>query len=184
MKNFLKSRDEKIHNRMNYNFYAGVFNYTKEKSDSKGNKSSTTYIKNYFCIKIPKKLKTRFYLFTNGTGVSSSELKSKPVKTESISFNRNFNLSYNDKTEKALEVVKTLSPAMQVRLSDMLKARGPFGILFSEECVCFIFNGLFFNRFETDLYRSIDIDPDDKKYFETRFSELVSLTTDMIKYID
>ena len=66
----------------------------------------------------------------------------------------------------------------------MLKARGPFGILFSEECVCFIFNGLFFNRFETDLYRSIDIDPEDKKYFETRFSELVSLTTDMIKYID
>ena len=36
------------HNNINYDFYAGIFNYVRETTDSKGKKSQTSYVKNFF----------------------------------------------------------------------------------------------------------------------------------------
>ena len=171
-------------NNAEYDFYSGIFNYVRVTKDSKGKTHSRDYVRNFFCIKLLKPLKTRFFLFTHGTGVKPSEIKSMPIITESIEFNKYFNISYDTQNEKVLEIVKTLSPAVQVRLTDMIHAKGAYGILFSENCVFYVFNRLFLHHLKSNLYKGIELNPQDKIQFEAQFSNLINLTIDMIKYMD
>jgi hypothetical protein len=171
-------------NNQEYDSYSGLFHYTRVTRSSKGGTSKKMFEKNFFCLRLLKPLKTRFYLFTDGTDAKSSEIKSNPVSTESVEFNKNFSISCEKDGENILEIMKILSPAVQVRLTDLVKAKGPYGILFSENCIFYVFNGPFFKQVKSDLFTGVDMSPEDRTYFETEFSSLINLTTDLTRYFD
>jgi hypothetical protein len=171
-------------NTQEYDFFSGLFHYARITRSSKGGSRKKMFEKNYFCLRLLKPLKTRFFLFTDGTDANSTEINSKPVSTELMEFNKNFNISYSGENENIMEIFKTLSPAVQVRLTDLTRAKGPFGILFSENCVLFVFNGPFFREVKSDLFTGVEMNPEDRAYFETEFGNLISLTADLTRYFD
>ncbi|PLW80438.1 hypothetical protein C0585_02475 [Candidatus Woesearchaeota archaeon] len=112
----------------NNDFHCGNFTYQVRKKS--GKKSHTrTYHTYYFIFPLKKRIASRFLLY--GENIFSkigNFFTKKEINTESIEFNKIFAFSYNGrKDEHAINIVKSLSPAIQEKLihlkknSDLLK---------------------------------------------------------------
>lgn len=169
-----------------YDFYAGLFFYTDVSYDIKGRKQERTFTKHFFSIRLNKTIKARFFLYPEGFGSKFKNFFStKEINTESIEFNKRFAFSYNgSKDENALEIVKTLSPAVQNQLVNLSKRKRDSSILFSDSCVFFMFDGFFLKKMKTSLFKGVDIDEADKVYLDNELKVLIDIAVDVAKYLD
>lgn len=166
-------------------FNTGRFSYTIESGSGK-NKHSTTHHKHYFIFALPKNLKSRFHLYPENIGSKIGNFfKSKEINTESIEFNKTFAFSYNgQKGDKALHIVKTLSPAVQEKLIQLTKKKKQTNILFAHNTITFCFNGYMLTKPKTDLSKEIKLNPEDKNEIEGSMDFLLEISTEMSKYLD
>ena len=166
-------------------FYSGLFQYTVTTGSGK-NRSSKTYTKTIFSIKLNKKLKSNFRLEPESFGSKILNFFSrKEIETESSEFNKTFAFYYNGKkSQKALEIIKTLSPAVQLKLLNLKETEGNFTILFKEQLVLFVFKGKLLKKMKTNFFKKVELDPRDQKTIENRINNILDISTDMMQYLD
>ena len=162
-----------------YLFNSGMFYYSVKKG-----KNSTTYTTHYLFIKLQKKLNCEFLLSPEKKSIFNV-FRSKEINTESEEFNKLFEFSYNGKKdEKALEIVKSLSPAVQLKLTELTKKKGPFNVLFSKSTILFLFNGALLPNMKTNLFNSVEIKTNDAEKVEKEISLLIDLGASIAKYLN
>ncbi len=166
-------------------FNTGRFSYTIESGSGK-NRHSTTYHKHYFIFAIPKELKSRFHLYPENIGSKIGNFfKKKEINTESIQFNKTFAFSYNgDKGDKALHIVKTLSPAIQEKIISLANEKKDTQILFAHNTITFCFEGYMLNNPKTNFEKELKLAPEDKESIETQMNYLIDISTEMTRFLD
>jgi hypothetical protein len=175
----------KVGNKTFY-FNSGLFSYDVVTRDSKGRRHRSTYKKHYISLYTPKELKCRFHLHPD-TAFSKigNFFTKKEINTESNEFNNTFAFSYKGpKGENAQEIVKTLSPAVQDKLVQLAQRKNGVEILFNKNAITFRFDGVFFNTLHTNLKESLDINSKDLKFFESEISDLASISSEVVQYLD
>ena len=111
-------------------------------------------------------------------------LSKKEINTESSEFNKLFAVFYNGrKDQKALEIVKTLSPALQIKLVE-LSQKEKFSLLFRNDIAIFMINGKLLPRMKTNFFRAIKLHPADKTFIENRINTILDISSEMMKYLD
>lgn len=167
------------------NFNTGRFSYTIETGSGK-NRSSTTYHKYYYIFSIPKELQSRFHLYPEHIGSKILNFfTKKEINTESIEFNKTFAFSYNGKKdEKALNIVKTLSPAIQEKLVRLSQDKKDLNILFAKNAILFCFDGYLLTKPETNFEKKLELDQKDKKVIDDQMNSLIEISTEMSRFLD
>lgn len=161
-----------------YDFYTGLFSYDVETRDSEGRTRTTTYKRHFFTIKVDKPIGSRFFLYPETVFSKIGNLfTKKEINTESIEFNKTFAFKYDGKKgEKALEIVKTLSPSLQLKLLELNKHKRDMRILFAKDCVFFDFQGKFFQSLDTNLMKNIEISQKDRDMIRKEIDGLTSIS--------
>lgn len=161
-------------------FNTGLFEYT-----IKSGKNSRTVKNHYFAIKLPSKVKARFHLYKEGVFSKLGNLfTDKEINTESIEFNKTFAFSYNGKKdEKALHIVSTLTPAVQERLLEMYKKNDLLEVLFVDDTVFFLFDGVLLPKIKTDFRKSLNLADEDSRELEAKLQQVLIVAKEMTKAI-
>ena len=169
-----------------YYFNTGLFHYTTVSRDSKGRTQRHPHIEHFIGVRLNKKINSRFYLYPeNVFSKIGNFFTKKEINTQSIEFNKTFAFSYNGKkSEQGMEIVQTLSPAVQQKLIQLKKENGSVRILFCDDSVFFNFNGTMMNSYETDLLKDSNISEKDKALFNKKINTLIDISSDISKYLD
>lgn len=166
-------------------FYSGVYYYEIVTGYGK-NRRVTKYTNHYFIFPLKKDINARFHLFPeNAQSIISNWFTKKEINVESNEFNKRFAFTYNGKKdEKALEIVRTLTPVMQEKLIKLYRQKGSCEILFARNTVVFLFNKDIINEIKTDFRKSSEINLDDLNQIDTKLNELITISEEMSKYLD
>lgn len=169
-----------------FNFYTGLFSYDIETRDSKGRTQTTTYKRHFFAIKLDKSIKARFFLYPENVFSKIGNLfTKKEINTESIEFNRTFAFSYDGrKNESAFDIVKVLSPSLQLKLLDLNKRKKDMNVLFMNECVFFDFRGKLLKKMDTNLLKDIEISQKDKDLIKNELNNLIEISREVVDCLD
>lgn len=168
------------------NFYMAIFEYTVVMRDSKGNRRRRKFSKSILALKLNKKLKKTFQLVPESFwhGIKHWFTK-KEIETESNSFNRTFAFEYDgQKVENELEIVKLVSPAVQMKLIDLKDTVENFNLLFQEDTVLFVFEKLIFEKMQTNFFRKVEIDSRDTDFLKKRLYQLLEISGGIVPYLD
>lgn len=162
-------------------FWSGDFIFTVGSG-----KSSTTYTENVVAIKLPIQIKHPFYLKPEQSILLGRDLFYKrDIQTESNQFNRSFEVRAVNVTSKETEIINMLSPAVQENLLELLKKHGPFYLLFQHDAAIFRFRMKFlFQGTKTNLFKSVNIEPEDHQTMNNKFKELFLIIGNVLKYLD
>ena len=162
-----------------YFFNAGLFYYSIKVGDN-----TKSYLRQYLFIKLEKEIKSEFLLSPEKTSIFNF-FRSKEINTESEEFNKLFEFSYDGKKdEKALEIVKSLSPAVQLKLIELAKNKGAFDVLFSKSTILFLMDGKLLPEMKTNLFKSVEMNLTDTQKVEKEISSLLEIGTSIAKYLN
>ncbi len=160
-------------------FWTGIFSYT-----IKSGKHSTTYRRTLFAFHLEKSRTTRFCLKPEHSFFGLFRRKTE-IHLESTEFNKSFAVFYNgQKAEKEQEIVKTLSPSLQVRLLEMKKKEGDFEVLFVDEVMLFSFSGKLIKKMKSNFFKKIEIDPRDSEVIKERLHRVFGIGSEMARFLD
>jgi hypothetical protein len=175
----------KINTQQGVPFYSSVFEYTVESGGGR-RRHSTTYRKTVFALRLNKVIKADFRLEPEGIiNKFLNFFRKKEINTESAEFNKTFAFFYGgQKVDSELEIVKTLSPAVQIKLLELKNKRGGFTILFRGDTVFVVFEGNLFKKMYTSFFKSIELDPRDHELMQTIIKEILDITSQIIPYLD
>jgi hypothetical protein len=162
-----------------YFFNGGLFYYSFKIGDE-----TKTHLNHYLFIRLEKELKSEFLLSPEKKSIFNV-FRSKEINTESEEFNKLFEFSYNgEKDEKAVEIVKSLSPAVQLKLIDLAKNKGAFDVLFSKSTVLFLMEDPLLPEMKTNLFKSVEIKTNDAEKVEKEISSLLDIGVSIAKYLN
>ncbi len=166
-------------------FWTGYFEYSNVYY-SDGKKRKTRYSKTTIAVRVSKQIKARFYLKPEESITSFlNNFRKKEISIESHDFNKSFAVFYNGKKrEKELDIVKVLSPAVQVKLLDMKEKEGNYSVFFHGDAVIFVFNGGLIKKKNTNFIRKVEIDPKDQNYIKDRLESILEISNEIVKYLD
>ncbi len=167
-------------------FWAAIFEYVVESTDSKGRKNRSTHRKNVFAIKLHKRLTSDFRLEPEHLGIRMLNFfRKKEIDTESAAFNKTFAVFYNgSKVEKQLEIVKTLSPSVQVRLLEMKEQFGRFTLQFRDDAIVIAFPGRMMRWMKTNFFLRVAVDDRDKAALRERLRSVLDISGDILRFLD
>ena len=57
-------------------------------------------------------------------------------------------------------------------------------ILFTQDCVIFLFTGFLLKRFKTNLFKSVEINEEDKNFITNKLDTLIDISSDISHYLD
>lgn len=157
-------------------FWRSTFTYTVGSG-----KNSHTYIKAVFVLRLSRQLPVSFKLSKAGLFSSFEDV----VKTESADFNKLFQISSDQKDEAAkMQIIKILSPSVQVRLIDFIKNINFEAIYFQNNTITIIFPDEIWRPVYTNFFNQIAVDARDEALFMESLKQMVELPTEVINYID
>jgi hypothetical protein len=167
-------------------FWSGIFEYVIETEGDKGRKNRQTKHCNVFALRLSKVLKCDFCLRPESLGAKIRNwFTRKEIDTESADFNRNFAVYYNGKkVEEELEIIKTLSPSVQMRLIEMKEQFGKFTLLFRRDVVLISFNGRLLKRMRTNFFRQVAVDTRDSEALTERLKSVLEVSADIARFLD
>ncbi len=163
-------------------FWSGIFEYT-----TGSGKQKTVHKKTAFALHLNTVLKSNFRLEPEGDSSSFFRFfrRKKEIDTESNAFNKTFAVFYNGKKqEKQLEIIKILSPSVQVRLLEIANREGKFIIQFQKDTVVFIFQGLLLQNMKSNFFKKVSLDARDKKAINERINRILDITSDILPFLD
>jgi len=167
-------------------FHSGILHYDMVTYDSKGREHRVSFDNHFFMFPLEKQIKSRFHLYPEHIGSKIGNFFSKKeINTESIEFNKIFAFSYNGKKDDShLDIVQTLSPAVQIKLVELAKLKKKVEVLFVGNCVMFLFEGLLMPKLFTDFKNSLKVDSRDKEYLTSQLDNLTEISYEIGKYLD
>jgi hypothetical protein len=149
-------------------FWSGTFSYTGERQE---------YPQSAFIIKLDAILACEFTLYRWGS--------KSTIRTESEKFNELFKIfTIDDKKSTELQIIKVLSPSIQVRLIDFATRYSLDCIAFERNCMIVLFSKQFWQAKHTNFFKSINIDQKDLQLYEGMIQDMIELPSEMIKYLD
>jgi len=168
----------------NRDFYASNFRYIKGRG-----KHKKTYYSNIMSLKLPNKNIANFQLKSTKAYLWSPFerfLGPKKLATESVEFNNNFTVLYNDDEEVAqdLEITKTLSPAVQEALVKFKAKAQIESIIFREGVLTFQFYGRLLPKIYTNFFKDMKLDERDMNAVEDKILKIIEIGDGIIKYLD
>jgi len=153
-------------------FWSGIFSYVLSSG-----RNSKRYEKTVFIIQMNKPLTCSFSLFRSGYRDS--------IKTESEEFNKLYRIRNHEKSGSSEEeIIKALSPSVQVRLIDFAKKFSLDCISFQDNCMTVLFNGKVWKVKHTNFFKSVTIDARDIKGYDDLVREMMELPSEMLKFLD
>lgn len=159
-----------------YAFWQAVFQFTVRQG-----KSSTTYHQEAIAFRLPRKIAATLVL----TPEHFSFFGKDDLKVESSDFNKTFNISCPGMDgAKQQEVVRALSPAVQTGLLDLRKGRGAFSLWLQNEAIVFCFVKARPAATHTNFFKSVSIDPRDEDELNAHVKQLLTITGELLKYLD
>ncbi len=107
------------------------------------------------------------------------------VNTASAEFNRLFDVYRDGVEETDLQAILwILTPAVQVRLLDLYDREGEFAFLFHRNAIVFVFHGRLLKGMQTDFFRSLELAPDDRTRVQKRLGHVLSISGDIVPFLD
>lgn len=184
-------------------FYSGIFHYATTKGSGK-NRSTKHKYQTVFAIRLEKVLKNSLLLlpekksdrFWRKIGIGSD------VNLESEAFNHAFKVFKNGEPSQQdlIQIFVKLSPAVQEQLVDLATTNPNSSIYFAGDTFLFVREGLLFPtkkgmaliahkgapnvKMHTNFFRKVEIDPKDEEYLQERFDVLLSIASNVAKYLD
>jgi|GEM_PF-1934646 len=180
-------------------FYSGIFHYAITRGHGK-NKKTTHYYQTIFAIRLEKVLKNALLLvpekksdrFWRSLGIGSD------VNVESAAFNEAFKVFKNGEPnqEEMLSIFQKLTPAVQEQLVDLSKQHKDSSIYFAGDTFLFSRKGMLFPskkgltlnkhsvKMHTNFFKKVELDPRDEEYLQERFDTLLSIASNVAKYLD
>jgi hypothetical protein len=168
-------------------FWAAIFQYVIETRDSKGRRNRKTITKTAYALQLNKTLKTDFRLEPEGLMGKFLNLfrRNKEINTESTEFNKNFMVYYNGKkVDKELEIIKLLTPSVQVRLNQLQQQKGKFALQFRGNTVIYLFPKRMIRKMKTNFFKGVRVHPEDKEKLEAQLHNFLSISSDIVRYLD
>ncbi len=110
----------------------------------------------------------------------------KKIQTESVDFNNNFSVLYQDSKEinQDLEITKTLSPVVQEALVRFKKEAQIESILFRDGILFFQFYGRLLPKIYTNFFKDMKLDDRDMNAVESKILKIIEIGKGIIKYLD
>jgi len=165
------------------NFYSGIYCYTVINKNSKGGENKVKHFSNFFAINLEKRLPVNFLLYPESIfSRVSQKFNNHEIEVESIEFNKIFAFDYaGRKDEQAVEIVKVLSPAVQLELVDLSKKGKNLSVYFVDGVLIFSFKGKLFKKLKTQLIGGLNLVDDDLKFFDDYLQSIKTIATEIIK---
>lgn len=166
-------------------FWSGIFHYQVESGSGK-NRKNTKHDAHFFCVKLPQTMENRFLLRPEGLGTKlTNAFRKKDIDLESEEFNKAFSISYKEsKSARELDIVKSLSPSIQIRLLDLKNTSGKFTFLFAGNTAVILFKGRLFKKMYSNfIFKGVFLDLRDKQYLEQKLSDVLAISSEMVPYI-
>ena len=166
-------------------FWTGIFEYTVVRRRSKGRKSRQVFIRNAFSFRLEKKLNTRFCLKPEKIlSKIRNFFSTKEVETESTEFNKSFVFYYDgEKADNELDIMKTLSPAVQLKLLNLKKSEGNYSVLFCGDVVVFLFDGVLLKKMHTNFFEKVEVASQDKEFLRAKLEQILEISDDIVQYL-
>ena len=167
--------------RYTVDFWTGIFEYTV-----KSRKKNIKFKETLFALHLNKKLKTDLRLVPETTmNRFWNFFRKNEINTESAEFNQTFATFYaGTKLEKEMDIIRILTPAVQVKLLDLKKSVGQFSILFRGETLLFAYKGPLLSKMHTNFFKKVEVDPRDREAIRKRLNDILDISSDIIQYLD
>lgn len=144
-------------------------------------KSRTTHHHTIFILRLPAKLPIELTLFRKGL-LSFSGSK---YKTESEEFNKIFLIRVqNENTDSEMQVMKLLSPSVQVRLIQMAREFPLDGIVCKADTFALDFNNHIWKPRYTNFFNKVEIDRRDTADFTHLVEKMTQIPREMLQFMD
>lgn len=171
--------------RQDVDFYSGLFEFKIATRGRRGRRTQT-YQKSIFLLHLNKNITARFLLEPeNFMHKFINYFSKKEVDTESAEFNKIFAVYYSgQKVEKEMDIIKTLTPAVQVKLIALQKEKGQYSLLFSGDTVVFAFEKDLFKNMKTNFFKKVELDPRDKEEFNKTLNTILEISSEIVPYLD
>lgn len=112
-------------------------------------------------------------------------LTGSDYKTESEEFNRIFSISMqSNRPDSKLQLLKVLSPSVQVRLIQLASLFPLAKIGFSGSQMILDFNGLIWKCKHTNFFKEVKVDARDTEHFKSLLTTMTAIPVEMLQYID
>jgi len=187
-------------NQKSTQFYSSIFEFTEVLGSGK-NRSSRTYYKTIFSIKLNKNMIHKLEISPKN---GFQRLFKSGQSFESEQFNQLFLVELDGQsTNEQLEIFKKLSPAVQINLVDLAQEFPEMRILFKDDTFLFIrpgtlfqksvnpllkiFLGLFrirLSHMKTNFFKKVELHPDDEVFLQQKMTRLLSIAQEIPKYLD
>lgn len=166
-------------------FYQSIFRYQRRTGHGKRRRVKT-YHKTVFAIKLPKNIRNEFQLEPAPlTSWSPFKRKTQTLSTESHEFNQYYKVTYNGQSgHEAINIIRTLSPALLEKLINLKKSQGETDIYFKGESVIFMFSGRLLPKMKTNFFKKVELDDRDQEFIEKRLENIFKISQEMLKYLD
>lgn len=153
------------------NFWSCIFHSDQHSS------GSGLYDQTAFVIELDDFIPVSFSLFRKG--------EKSTIQTESVEFNKLFKIkSHEDNNTTEQQIIKALSPSVQVRLIDFANKFSLDCIAFQDKYMVILFEGKVWEAKHTNFYKNVTIDERDIKRFDDLLKEMVALPLEMRKYVN
>ena len=144
-------------------------------------KSRQTHKHNIFMLRIYKKVPINFHIGKKGL----ISIFGNDLKTESEEFNKLFNIQVDDiKPDTKLQLLKILSPSVQVRLIQLANKFPLDKVGFYGDTMVLDFHDEIWKSRYTDFFKEIKVDERDKSYFNKLVQTMISIPMEMLQFID
>ena len=162
-------------------FWSGIFHYGVETRDSKGRKHTTHHYKYFYAFPLPQVVKHQLYLKPEQKFLGFG----KDIDTESVKFNKMFQVEFDEDTpERQMNIVKTLSPSVLIRLTDIGDSYGKYSLLIRGDTVIFLFDGKMLRKMKTNfILKGVQLDPRDQARIEAQMKQMISAARELFPFL-
>ena len=163
-------------------FWSGLFTY-----ETGSDKYRVKHVETVFAIRLNKYLTKKFSIVpSNAFRSVSNFFTKKDIDTESAKFNSKFDVEYDGtKIDNHLDIIKILSPAVQVQLLEFLDNHGSFSLFFEGSVFFIVMKGKLFSKMKTSfLLKGVYLHPEDRKNLEEKMNSMINISSQIVPYLD
>ena len=182
-KGYSQYLDQQIWGEINKNnetiaFWKGVYTYT-----TGSGRNSSVHHQSIFVLKLDNFLTVDFVVEKTGFIGEFKEKFEDTIQTESEDFNKNFKITSSNDIDSKKQIIKILSPSVQVRLIDFSNKYEIRKIVFAYNTIIFVFKKEIWKVKYTNFFKRFAVDERDEEVFSQSLLDMVKIPSEMIQFL-